>query len=401
MQTLKKLFMYLLMVLFISIFFQSVAILFIKYTHGDNNLAVKASFDNANIITGNVNAEEKPVHGADKFLNTLSRVAYSGKTKSEPDNTPEKMTVRISQENFIEEYKPQAEASKAPAAEVPYGKKIIFHTLTYGQKLSDVAKIYSMPIDELKKINNFGSDYRIYIGQKIMVTAEAAQQTTAAATSPETFKKILEEQKAKIISSSEKNSTLDEQSEVEIKTAKKKSQKLDDEIANILKNVKTRSLKGKNNSPQLENVSTESRDPLSDIIKSAKKKRRVFKWPVRGVVTSKFGMRLHPVWGESKMHTGIDIGAGKGRPITAAMGGKVTFAGWLGGYGKLVEIKHPKGYTTRYAHMSKINVKVGQEVTSSKIVGYVGDTGTSTGYHLHFEVRKNGNPLNPLAYIQY
>jgi len=278
----------------------------------------------------------------------------------------------------------------------------VFHTLTYGQKLSDVAKIYSMNLDELKKMNNFGSSYRIYIGQKIMVAQpndNSVQQISGNTTN--NFKKTLEEQKTKIIASGEKVSSLDEQSEVEIKVSKNKSQKLDDEIASILKNVKTKSSKGKNNSPKLEKASSESRDPLSDIIKSAKKKRRVFKWPVRGVVTSKFGMRLHPVWGESKMHTGIDVGAGKGRPVSAAMGGKVIFAGWLGGYGKLVEVKHPKGYTTRYAHMSKINVKVGQEVTSSKVIGYVGDTGTSTGYHLHFEVRKNGKPLNPLAYIQY
>jgi murein DD-endopeptidase MepM/ murein hydrolase activator NlpD len=116
-------------------------------------------------------------------------------------------------------------------------------------------------------------------------------------------------------------------------------------------------------------------------------------WPVQGVITSPFGMR----WG--RMHEGIDIGAPTGTPIWAAAGGTVFYAGWEGGYGNLTVIDHGNGLATAYGHQSRIVVATGQTVTRGQVIGYVGSTGHSTGPHLHFEVRVNGTPVDPLGYL--
>jgi len=116
-------------------------------------------------------------------------------------------------------------------------------------------------------------------------------------------------------------------------------------------------------------------------------------WPVSGVLTSTFGMR----WG--RMHEGIDIGAPEGTPIYAATGGTVIYAGWEGGYGNLTVIDHGNGLSTAYGHQSQIAVSNGQVVARGQAIGYVGNTGHSFGPHLHFEVRVNGTPVDPLQYL--
>ena len=116
-------------------------------------------------------------------------------------------------------------------------------------------------------------------------------------------------------------------------------------------------------------------------------------WPVSGPITSPFGMR----WG--KLHPGIDIGASMGTPIKAAAAGRVIVAAYSGGYGNLVVIDHGHGLATAYAHQSRIAVGVGQRVAQGQVIGYVGSTGFSTGPHLHFEVRVNGKPVDPMGYL--
>lgn len=116
-------------------------------------------------------------------------------------------------------------------------------------------------------------------------------------------------------------------------------------------------------------------------------------WPTPGRLSSPFGTR----WG--RKHTGIDIAANYGGPVRAAAPGRVTKAGWDGGYGRTVEIYHGNGAKTRYAHLSSITVKVGQTVNQGQLIGRVGSTGASTGPHLHFEVLVNGVPRDPLRYL--
>jgi murein DD-endopeptidase MepM/ murein hydrolase activator NlpD len=117
--------------------------------------------------------------------------------------------------------------------------------------------------------------------------------------------------------------------------------------------------------------------------------------PVQGRVGSPMGMRTHPITGQRRMHAGIDIGAATGTPIRAAQAGTVSFAGVRGGYGNLVVIEHPDGTETRYAHASRLDVRAGERVERGAVVAAVGSTGQSTGPHLHFEVRRGGEPIDP------
>lgn len=130
-----------------------------------------------------------------------------------------------------------------------------------------------------------------------------------------------------------------------------------------------------------------------------------FSWPVRGRLTSRFGYRTHPIHRKTIRHTGLDIAAATGTPVVAADGGQVVFAGWRGGYGKAIIINHGNrggagaGYATLYGHLSSIRVSTGQSVSKGMVIGGVGSTGYSTGPHLHFEVRVNGAPVDPLGYL--
>ena len=120
--------------------------------------------------------------------------------------------------------------------------------------------------------------------------------------------------------------------------------------------------------------------------------------PVSGGISSGFGYRIHPIFHVRKFHTGVDISAGYGAPIRAADGGRVIYATWMSGYGNTSIIDHGNGISTLYAHQSRILIG-GGAVTKGQVIGYVGSTGYSTGPHLHFEVRVNGNPVNPLSYL--
>ena len=122
-------------------------------------------------------------------------------------------------------------------------------------------------------------------------------------------------------------------------------------------------------------------------------------WPVRGWVTSGFGMRISPFGKGRKFHSGVDISTRRGTPITAPAGGVVTFAGWEGGFGRMLAINHGHGIVTRYAHLQKFKVKLGQKVERGQAIALVGNTGRSTGPHLHYEVLLSGVPTNPMHYI--
>ena len=122
-------------------------------------------------------------------------------------------------------------------------------------------------------------------------------------------------------------------------------------------------------------------------------------WPAEGEITSPFGWRVHPIFGTQRLHTGIDIGADYGDAIRAADGGVVIHADWMGGYGNAVIIDHGNGISTLYAHNSQLLVSEGQTVSKGQTVARCGSTGYSTGPHLHFEVRHNGSPVNPLNYL--
>jgi murein DD-endopeptidase MepM/ murein hydrolase activator NlpD len=116
-------------------------------------------------------------------------------------------------------------------------------------------------------------------------------------------------------------------------------------------------------------------------------------WPSRGTLTSRFG------WRYRRHHNGIDLAAPWGTPIQAARDGIVVFAGWYSGYGKVVFIAHGDGVVTVYGHASKLLVKVGDQITQGQVIANVGCTGVCTGSHLHFEVRIDGQPVDPLKFL--
>ena len=122
-------------------------------------------------------------------------------------------------------------------------------------------------------------------------------------------------------------------------------------------------------------------------------------WPLGGPITSEYGWRTHPIYGNARYHSGIDIGGDYGMNIYAADSGTVTYSGWISGYGNTVIIDHGNGVSTLYGHNQSLTVSVGQNISQGDIIAHCGSTGNSTGPHCHFEVRVNGEPTNPYDYL--
>ncbi len=119
-------------------------------------------------------------------------------------------------------------------------------------------------------------------------------------------------------------------------------------------------------------------------------------WPVSGEVTSGFGWRVHPIFRRPEFHTGVDIAASPGTPVLAPADGTVIFAGSMPANGTLVILDHGHGLSTTYSHLSAYAVRPGDRVRKGDVIGQVGSTGWSTGPHLFFEIRRNGQPVDPL-----
>jgi len=123
-------------------------------------------------------------------------------------------------------------------------------------------------------------------------------------------------------------------------------------------------------------------------------------WPVEGQITGSFGERIDPFNGEGAFHSGVDISAEVGSPVIAPADGVVTYADFLGGYGRAVMVDHGHGISTRYGHLAAFAVAAGQQIHRGDTIGYVGLSGRSTGPHLHYEVRINDTPVNPYKYLR-
>lgn len=123
-------------------------------------------------------------------------------------------------------------------------------------------------------------------------------------------------------------------------------------------------------------------------------------WAHMGKINNEFGFRRNPFGGRTyEFHAGMDIDGERGDNVLAPANGVVTKAGWQGGYGNMIEIDHGNGLTTRYGHLSKIEVAVGDEIGRGMLIGYVGSTGRSTGPHLHYELRLEDRPINPRRFL--
>ena len=157
----------------------------------------------------------------------------------------------------------------------------------------------------------------------------------------------------------------------------------------------------------LDNLDTEvslQKDEKEDLLRFLEDQKSMLArtpsiWPTRGWISSDFGYRLSPFTNEKEFHKGLDICNKMNAPIVAPADGVVSSSGWDYGYGKTLHIEHGYGITTRYAHLEKILVKKGQVVKRGQVIALVGETGRTTGPHLHYEVHLNGVPVNPLRYI--
>lgn len=158
------------------------------------------------------------------------------------------------------------------------------------------------------------------------------------------------------------------------------------------------------NIEEIKEAIPETEDSLQDLERKVELQRRreaatPSLWPTNGEITSGFGRRRSPFGGAWEMHEGVDIAAPRGTSVFAAANGVVRVAGWNGGFGNAVFIDHGFGMSTVYAHLHRINVRVGQQVTKGQLIGLVGSTGRSTGPHLHYEVRVNGQAVNPMRFL--
>ena len=130
--------------------------------------------------------------------------------------------------------------------------------------------------------------------------------------------------------------------------------------------------------------------------------QEAFRWPVWPVeFSSAFGYRIHPLTGERHFHQGVDLKTTAREEVRSTQAGWVLHAGWAGGYGHMVEVLHPGQYFSRYAHLSQVKVQVGQKVWAGTVLGLAGDSGNATGVHLHFELWKEGRPINPALHLPW
>lgn len=173
---------------------------------------------------------------------------------------------------------------------------------------------------------------------------------------------------------------------------------------NLLKNLLSKEEEYKKEIEVYKRKIEEQEEKIQEIIRRAELAKKLPEvgniiWPVKGPIVSPFGMRIHPVYGIWAFHSGADIDAPTGTPIRAIADGIVIYAGWLGSYGIVVFLRHGGNITTVYAHMQYFTVELNQYVKQGDIIGYVDNTGLSTGPHLHFEIRIDGKPVDPQKWL--
>jgi murein DD-endopeptidase MepM/ murein hydrolase activator NlpD len=180
-------------------------------------------------------------------------------------------------------------------------------------------------------------------------------------------------------------------------------------VASKVERTKSELAKIESNREQLEKALDEYEETSREIAEQINKEQQnnpseslgsgKMMWPVTGRITSPFGWRYHPILHKKKYHNGEDIAVPRGTTVHAADSGVVAVSGWRGGYGNYVAINHGNGISTGYGHNSRLLVNEGDKVVKGQAIALSGSTGLSTGPHVHFEVRKNGEPVNPIPYL--
>jgi murein DD-endopeptidase MepM/ murein hydrolase activator NlpD len=199
----------------------------------------------------------------------------------------------------------------------------------------------------------------------------------------------------------------------ELDNLKKSIQKTSNERNNLLQQARKDKAMFEAEQAELLKASNELKSKVNNLIAQKKKQGQgqsgqtpvyytggKFAWPLKGKISSPYGTRTHPVFKTKATHTGIDIEGSRGDTVRAAANGEVLYTGWLRGYGQVVILDHGGDLTTVYAHLSAIDTAENRKVKTGDVIGRVGSTGVTTGPHLHFEVRVNGNTTDPMKYLQ-
>ncbi len=264
------------------------------------------------------------------------------------------------------------------------GKNKDIHTVEVGETLWTIAKMYDMTMEELIEANKDRNPDKLQIGDEVMLVTSKPLLTVAT-----TAKLAYEEDIDHEVEIEYNDNMYDNEKEVKLGGEKGRAKIESREIRHNGKVIKTEEVKR-------DILKEPKKEILVKGTKEVPKTRATgtLAMATRGRVSSRYGMR------NGRMHKGLDIAASTGTPINASDGGKVTFAGYRGAYGYLVEIDHENGFKTRYAHCSKIHVKPGDRVYKGQQIANVGNTGRSTGPHLHIEVLKNGSHVNPSNYLK-
>lgn len=258
------------------------------------------------------------------------------------------------------------------------------HKIVSGESFWSISKKYNMSLSDLQKANPGVNPEKIKIDQVINLIVPKPLISVKTVQTVTSIEKAEFEQKVEFSSSMYKDET----------TVKVKGQHGEKEVVadvtkiNGIETGRTVISEKIIKQPKTQVIVKGTKEP------PPKKGTGTFSYPARGGISSRYGMR----WG--RRHTGIDIAAPYGSPVKASDGGTVIWVGYEGGYGKLIKIDHGANYVSYYGHLSKYSVKVGQKVYKGQVIGAVGNTGNSTGPHLHFEIRKNGVVQNPLNYLK-
>ncbi len=258
------------------------------------------------------------------------------------------------------------------------------HKIVSGESFWSISKKYNMSLADLEKANPGVNSERIQIGQVINLIVPRPLISVKTIETVTAIEKAQFDQTVEFTSSLYKDET-----SIKVKGIYGEKEVVADITkVNGIETEKTVLSEKVIKEPRTQIILKGTKDPPPT------KGTGTFQYPTRGSISSRFGMR------GGRRHTGIDIAAPIGTPVKAADGGVVISVGWEGGYGKLIKIDHGANFVSYYGHLSKYSVKVGQKVYKGQTIGAVGNTGNSTGSHLHFEIRKNGIVKNPLSYLK-
>lgn len=324
------------------------------------------------IISEKASYELYIVHKGDT-LSGIAKSKNSSVEKIKQFNNLASNNIKLGQELKIPQSKTKADISNQKI-ENPK----VYYTVSRGDTLSSIAARRDLPVEEIMEANDFNSDF-IKVGQKIVLPINNSKT--------ENVNSRIEKKKTKEKSAS--------------KNIVHKVQR-GDALSSIARMYGT-DVDSIRRTNELSGDVIFAGDEL--IITNYKRgpftlSRNSLIWPVNGRITSNFGWRTHPIKNKRLFHNGLDIAVPTGTSVRAAAGGEVVYSGWMNGFGYTVILDHGRGVETLYAHNSKVTVSKGEMINQGQQVSLSGNTGLSTGPHLHFGVLKNEKPLNPNDYLK-